>query len=199
MLPSRCFHRWILRSESSRSNCTLAWRIRFVGRSQRQHIASAVTGPTTGCVINGTPPAAARFFRHSPIQFAHLRLQTVERLQQPLAPLRRVRQQGQLLQLRRPALVHSFRFFCIRSSAPWPAVGSWCASAPAPACADAPALPHIPHLQARHPDPRKPFLPQQLQQMLRVPPVVFCFRTTEARILAASPNHNSMPSACSNA
>jgi hypothetical protein len=32
-------------------------------------------------------------------------------------------------------------------------------------------LPHIPHLQTRHPDPRKPILAQQIQQMLRVPPV----------------------------
>src|SRR2546428_454569 len=32
-------------------------------------------------------------------------------------------------------------------------------------------LPHIPHLQARHPDPRKPIRTQQIQQMFRVPPV----------------------------
>ena len=32
-------------------------------------------------------------------------------------------------------------------------------------------LPHVPLLQTRHPDPRKPILAQQSQQMLRVPPV----------------------------
>src|SRR6202140_2177875 len=32
-------------------------------------------------------------------------------------------------------------------------------------------LPHIPHLQARHPDPRKPVFDEQMHQMLRVPPI----------------------------
>ena len=36
-------------------------------------------------------------------------------------------------------------------------------------------LPHIPLLQARHPDPRKPFLPQQIQHLLGVPPVRLLF------------------------
>ena len=54
-------------------------------------------------------------------------------------------------------------------------------------------LPHVPLLQTRHPDPRKPIFHQQLQSNSASRRSVFCLRTSLARIFAASPSHNSMP------
>src|SRR5713101_6228239 len=54
-------------------------------------------------------------------------------------------------------------------------------------------LPHIPLLQTRHPDFRKPILTQQIEQMFRVPPVRLLPAHHPARIFAASPSFNSNP------
>ena len=74
-----------------------------------------------------------------------------------------------------------------RCSMPWLATGSWCASAPALACADAPAVAAHPALPDSAPrSARKAILAQQVQQSAPRPRrSVFCFRTTLARILAA--------------
>ena len=125
----------------------------------------------------------ARFFRHSPVQFTDLRLQPVERFQQPLAPLGRVRQQRQLLQLCSPCLRPQLAFFLhptTQSHGLQLILGARPRLHPSTSSGQAllvtmhQQLPHMPHLQARHPDPRKPILHQQLQQVLRVPSTVRC-------------------------
>ncbi len=136
-------------------------------------MANAVTGPTPGCVISRTASGRCRASSaDSPVQLDDFRFQPVQRFQQPLAPLGRVGQQGQLLQLRAPCLAPQLAFFLhpvtqrhglqliLRTG---PRLHLLVAMHQ--------QLPHVPHLQTRHPDPRKPVLPQQLQQMLRVPPV----------------------------
>jgi hypothetical protein len=59
-------------------------------------------------------------------------------------------------------------------------------------------LPQIPLRRRWPPDLRKSILAQQIEQMHRVPRAsVFCLRTTDARIFAASPVHSSCPNSAS--
>ncbi len=149
----------------------------------------------------------ARFFRHSPVQFTDLRLQPVERFQQPLAPLGRVRQQRQLLQLCSPCLRPQLAFFLhptTQSHGLQLILGARPRLHPSTSSGQAllvtmhQQLPHMPHLQARHPDPRKPILHQQLQQVLRVPPVRLLLAHHRSPHLRRIPIHSSMPNSSSN-
>ena len=109
---------------------------------------------------------------HPPVQLLDLGFQAVQRLQQLLPPFGRVGQQFQLLQLRPPRFSPQLPLL-LHSLAQGHGLQLVLHSRPRLHLLVAmhQQLPHVPLLQTRHPDPRKPILPQQIQQMLRVPPV----------------------------
>src|SRR5580658_4479122 len=111
LFSAAVFRRWILRSESAQNNCPLAWPIRTVPPD-----------PTSTPWPTPSPAPLPDASSTAPLPAAAVLLPPLA------APVLRVRPGSTACTFSAP-----------RDSAPWPAADSWCASAPAPACADAPA------------------------------------------------------------
>ena len=114
------------------------------------------------------------FFVHLPVQCCDLRLQPIQRFQQPLPPDRGIRQQLQLLQFRPSRFGPQLAFLL------HPLAQRQCLQlvlGPRPRLhllvAMHQQLPRVPLLQRRHPDPRKAIFPQQHLHLLRIAPVRF--------------------------
>src|SRR6266576_3721935 len=128
-------------------------------------MANAVTGPTPRWPL-------LHFLLHLPVQLLDFLFQSVQHGQQALPPDGSVGQQFQLLQFRSPhfrpklalplhPLAQRQRMQLVLGARPGLHL----------LVPMHQQLPHVPLLQRRHPDARKPILHQQGPQLLRVPPV----------------------------